>query len=89
MKISLVAGLLVFILAPASFAFAADSGAGGSDSDESGIVILAVKPRSPDVRPIMMSVTSAGHDSAPANIANDKPNATIANANAAVRTDHR
>jgi hypothetical protein len=36
--------------------------AGEPDADSSDIVILSVKPRSPDVKPIAMSVSANGHE---------------------------
>lgn len=63
----LVAIAFVLAFAGATPAGAADKVAGVSaaDLDDADIVILAVKPRSPDVRPVAMSVGPAGQTVAP------------------------
>ena len=44
----------------------------GDDADAADIVILSVKPRSPDVKPIPMSIPATGHEAGPAATASDK-----------------
>jgi hypothetical protein len=51
--------LCAVVLAAASFNLAC---AAETDSDASDIVILSVKPRSPEVKPIAMSVSASGHE---------------------------
>jgi hypothetical protein len=56
MRIILSLCAVMVMCAPVHFAYADD------DADAADIVILSVKPRSPDVKPVPMSIPVSGHD---------------------------